>query len=84
MTADGRTAYFSSNRPSSNGGYDIYKMKYKGGKKLMLSQSEDKLFSEIKPIASFKKKNVAKESLKLLTIFRGKVLDKVSFKPVEA
>ena len=84
MTADGRTAYFSSNRPSSKGGYDIYKMKYKGDKKLMLSQSEDKLFSEIKPIASLKKKNVAKESLKLLTIFRGKVLDKVSFKPVEA
>jgi len=59
-------------------------MKYKGDKKLMLSQSEDKLFSEIKPIASLKKKNAPKESLKLLTIFRGKVMDKVSLKPVEA
>ena len=61
MTADGRTAYFSSNRPSGNGGYDIYKMKYKGDKKLMLSQSEDKLFSEIKPIASLKKKMLLKK-----------------------
>ena len=84
MTADGRTAYFSSNRPSGNGGYDIYKMKYKGDKKLMLSQSEDKLFSEIEPIASFKKENVAKESIKHLTIFKGKVLDNVSLEPVEA
>ena len=84
MTADGRTAYFSSNRPFGKGGYDIYKLKYKGDKKIMLTHSENKLFSEIKPIADLKKENIAKENLKFLTIFKGKVLDKISLEPIEA
>ena len=83
LNASGRVAYFSSNRPGGKGGYDIFKLTYKGEKKNMISQSENKFFSEVKAQSSALPKINYDENIRQLTVFKGKILDEVTLKPLK-
>ncbi|MBL4652752.1 MAG: OmpA family protein [Flavobacteriales bacterium] len=84
-TANGKYAYISSNRPGGAGGTDIYKVTFWGLEKQVIVDTEDYLLASIaKPI---KDKTIAQEvkvEQKSLTVFKGKVVDAITSKPVEA
>ena len=84
-TASGRCAYISSNRAGGKGGLDIYKVTYWGFDKPMTSDYEDQLFSSI---ASPVSEKIVAEPIdfeeKSLTVFKGRVLDIVTKKPIES
>ncbi|MBT6439736.1 MAG: OmpA family protein, partial [Flavobacteriales bacterium] len=84
-TANGKYAYISSNREGGSGGTDIYKVTFWGQEKQVIVDSEDYLLASIaKPI---KDKTIAKEvkvDQKSLTVFKGKVVDAITGKTIEA
>ncbi len=84
-TANGKYAYISSNRAGGVGGTDIYKITFWGNEKKVIVDTEDFLLASIaKPI---KDKTIAKEvkvDQKSLTVFKGKVVDAITGKPIEA
>jgi outer membrane protein OmpA-like peptidoglycan-associated protein/tetratricopeptide (TPR) repeat protein len=84
-TANGKYAYISSNRAGGQGKSDIYKVTFWGDEKQVVVDTEDFLLASIaKPI---KDKTIAKEvkvDQKSLTVFKGKVIDAITSKPVEA
>ena len=85
VTANGKYAYISSNRAGGAGGTDIYKVTFWGNEKEVIVDTEDYLLASIaKPI---KDKTIAKEvkvDQKSLTVFKGKVVDAITGKPIEA
>ena len=84
-TASGRYAYIASNRAGGMGGLDIYKVTYWGMDKPMSTDVHDQLIASIaKPVSD---NIIAKPILveeKSLTVFKGKVLDAITKKPVKA
>ena len=82
-TASGRFAYIASNRAGGKGGLDIYKVTYWGADKPMTLDFEDQLISKI---ASPVSDNTVAEPIfveeKSLTVFKGKILDAVTKKPI--
>ena len=84
-TASGRYAYIASNRAGGMGGLDIYKVTYWGMDKPMSTDVQDQLIASIaKPVSD---NIIAKPILveeKSLTVFKGKVLDAITKKPVKA
>jgi outer membrane protein OmpA-like peptidoglycan-associated protein len=84
-TASGRYAYIASNRSGGKGGLDIYKVTYWGADKPMTSDVQDQLIASIaKPVSdnAVAKPIVVEE--KSLTVFKGKVLDAITKKPIDA
>ena len=84
-TASGRYAYIASNREGGIGGLDIYKVTYWGTDKPMSSDVHDQLIaSNANPVSD---NTIAKPILveeKSLTVFKGKVLDAITNKPIKA
>jgi flagellar motor protein MotB/tetratricopeptide (TPR) repeat protein len=84
-TASGRYAYIASNRAGGLGGLDIYKVTYWGMDKPMSTDLQDQLIASIaKPVSD---NIIAKPILveeKSLTVFKGKVLDAITKKPIKA
>ncbi|HIG32901.1 MAG TPA: hypothetical protein EYQ09_05650 [Flavobacteriales bacterium] len=84
-TASGRYAYIASNRTGGKGGLDIYRVTYWGADKPMTSDVQDQLMASI---AKPESDNTIAEPIiveeKSLTVFKGKVIDAITRKPIEA
>jgi len=84
-TASGRYAYIASNRDGGKGGLDIYRVTYWGADKPMTSDVQDQLMASI---AKPESDNTVAEPIiveeKSLTVFKGKVIDAITKKPIEA
>lgn len=84
-TANGKFAYISSNRPGGKGGFDIYKVTFWGAPKKPILDMEDYLLASIaKPIKDPKIEDVVDVNKISLTVFKGKTIDDMTEKPVEA
>lgn len=84
-TASGKYAYIASNRDGGKGGLDIYKITYWGEPKDQTLTTEDYLLaSAAQPIKNVQIENKVKVNKKSLTVFKGKTIDAISGKAVEA
>ena len=84
-TASGRYAYIASNRAGGKGGLDIYRVTYWGADKPMTSDVQDQLIASIaKPVSDNTIAQPIVVEEKSLTVFKGKVLDAITKKPIEA
>lgn len=84
-TANGKYAYISSNRPGGAGGFDIYKVTFWGAPKNPIVDMEDYLLASIaEPIKDPQIEEVVSVNKVSLTVFKGKTIDALSSKPVEA
>lgn len=84
-TASGKYAYISSNRDGGKGGLDIYKITYWGEPKNQTATTEDYLLASVaNPIKNVQIENKVKVNKKSLTVFKGKTIDAISAKAVEA
>ncbi len=85
-TANGKYAYIASNRAGGKGGYDIYKITFWGDEKTPSYTTEDYLLASVaQPIQDPELVGEVKvTSMAELTVFKGKTLDAITKKPVEA
>ena len=84
-TANGKYAYISSNRPNGAGGFDIYKVTFWGAQKQPIIDMEDYLLASIaEPIKDPQIEDVVSINKISLTVFKGKTIDAISSKAVEA
>ncbi|RYM34866.1 hypothetical protein ERX46_05685 [Brumimicrobium glaciale] len=84
-TANGKYAYISSNRPNGAGGFDIYKVTFWGAQKQPIVDMEDYLLASIaEPIKDPQIEEVVSVNKVSLTVFKGKTIDALSSKAVEA
>ncbi|WP_417266288.1 OmpA family protein [Brumimicrobium sp.] len=84
-TANGKFAYISSNRPGGAGGFDIYKVTFWGEPKNPIVDVEDYLLASIaKPIKDPQIEDVVSVNKVSLTVFKGKTIDAITSKAVEA
>lgn len=85
-TANGKYAYIASNREGGKGGYDIYKVTFWGEEKTPSFATEDYLLASIaKPIQDPELVGEVKvTSAASLTVFKGKTIDAITKKAVEA
>jgi outer membrane protein OmpA-like peptidoglycan-associated protein/tetratricopeptide (TPR) repeat protein len=85
-SANGKYAYITSNREGGKGGYDIYRVTFWGPEKTPAMSVEDYLLASVaKPINDPQiedKVSVTKSAN--LTVFKGKTLDALTKKAVEA
>lgn len=86
ISANGKYAYFASNRADGTGGMDIYKATFWGAPKKPLVASEDNLIASIaNPMEdTYVPKTVTVEKKSSLTVFKGKILDGIMQTPVAA
>ena len=84
-TASGKYAYIASNREGGKGGLDIYKITFWGTEKNQTLATEDYLLASVAtPIKNVQIENKVKVNKKSLTVFKGKTIDAISNKAVEA
>lgn len=84
-TANGKFAYISSNRAGGEGGYDIYKVTFWGPEKTPVMATEDYLLASIvNPIKDNSIESTVEVKKKSFTVFKGKTIDHMTKKPVEA
>jgi outer membrane protein OmpA-like peptidoglycan-associated protein len=85
-TANGKFAYIASNREGGKGGYDIYKVTFWGPEKDPALATQDYLLASIaKPIQDPELAGEVKVTTSAnLTVFKGKTLDALTKKAVEA
>ncbi|MFI5203271.1 MAG: OmpA family protein [Flavobacteriales bacterium] len=84
-TVSGKHIYISSNRPGGKGGFDIYKVTYWGPDKQLMVDTEDYLLAGLaNPILDNSIEASVKVVHKSLTVFKGRTIDAISRKPVEA
>ncbi|WP_066758425.1 OmpA family protein [Crocinitomix algicola] len=85
-TANGKFAYIASNRAGGKGGHDIYKITFWGDEKMPSLQTEDYLLASVaQPIQDPELVGEVKvTSTAELTVFKGKTLDALTKKAVEA
>lgn len=84
-TANGKYAYISSNRLGGKGGFDIYKVTYWGAPKQPIVDMEDYLLASVaEPIKDPQIEEVVNVNKVSLTVFKGKTVDAISNKAVEA
>lgn len=84
-TASGKYAYIASNREGGKGGLDIYKITYWGAPKNQTLTTEDFLLASVaNPIKNVQIEQKVKINKKSLTVFKGKTIDAISSKAVEA
>lgn len=85
VTASGKYAYIASNREGGEGGLDIYKVTFWGDDKELQSSTEDYLLASIaNPIQEVQIEKEVKIDKTALTVFKGKTIDAISSKAVEA
>ena len=84
-TANGKFAYIASNRDGGSGGYDIYKVTFWGEEKKPVTSTEDYLLASIvNPIKDNSIEATVKVDKKSFTVFKGKTIDAMTKKAVEA
>ncbi|MCO5259983.1 MAG: OmpA family protein [Crocinitomicaceae bacterium] len=84
-TANGKFAYIASNRDGGKGGYDLYKVTFWGEEKTPSIQTEDYLLASlIMPIKDNQVEAKVDVNKKSFTVFKGKTIDHLTKKPVEA
>lgn len=84
-TASGKFAYISSNREGGKGNLDIYKVTFWGDPKEQIVDTEDFLLASVaNPIQDVQIESKVKVNKKSLTVFKGKTLDAITSKAVEA
>lgn len=84
-TASGKYAYIASNREGGKGGLDIYKITFWGTEKNQTLATEDYLLASVAtPIKNVQIENKVKVNKKSLTVFKGKTIDAISNKAIEA
>lgn len=84
-TANGKFAYIASNRAGGKGGMDIYKVTFWGPDKEPITEAQDFLLASIaNPIQDVKLEQKVKVDKSSLTVFKGKTIDALTGKPVEA
>lgn len=84
-TANGKYAYISSNRPGGKGGFDLYKVTFWGAPKQPIVDIEDQLLASVaEPIKDPQIEEVVSINKVSLTVFKGKTMDALTKKPVEA
>jgi outer membrane protein OmpA-like peptidoglycan-associated protein/tetratricopeptide (TPR) repeat protein len=84
-TANGKYAYISSNRAGGKGGYDLYKVTFWGPEKAPVYSTEDYLLASIvNPIKDNSIEAQVEVKKKSFTVFKGKTIDQMTKKPVEA
>jgi outer membrane protein OmpA-like peptidoglycan-associated protein/tetratricopeptide (TPR) repeat protein len=85
-TANGKYAYITSNRAGGKGGYDIYKVTFWGPEKSPALMVEDYLLASVaKPINDPQIEEAVKVTEAAnFTVFKGKTIDALTKKPVEA
>lgn len=84
-TANGKFAYIASNRKGGKGGMDIYKVTFWGPDKEPITEAQDFLLASVaNPIQDVKLEKKVKVDKNSLTVFKGKTVDALTGKPVEA
>jgi outer membrane protein OmpA-like peptidoglycan-associated protein/tetratricopeptide (TPR) repeat protein len=84
-TANGKFAYIASNRAGGKGGYDIYKVTFWGPEKNPVFSTEDYLLASIaNPVKDNVIEGAVEVKKKSFTVFKGKTIDHMTKKPVEA
>lgn len=84
-TANGKYAYIASNRAEGKGGYDIYKVTFWGEEKKPATVTEDYLLASIvNPIKDNSIESTVDVNKKSFTVFKGKTIDAITKKAVEA
>ncbi len=84
-TANGKYAYIASNREGGKGGLDLYRVTFWGPEKPVIGDTEDYLLASIaEPIQDTYIEKEVKVEKKSLTVFKGKVIDAISRKPLAA
>ncbi len=84
-TASEKYAYIASNRAGGKGGLDIYQVTFWGPEKPVIFDSEDLLLaSQSEPTKNIPLEEEVKVEKKSLTVFKGKVIDYITKKPLEA
>jgi len=84
-TANGKYAYIASNRAGGQGGYDIYKVTFWGPPKAPVMATEDYLLASIvNPMKDNSIESTVEVKKKSFTVFKGKTIDHMTKKPVEA
>lgn len=84
-TANGKYAYIASNRDGGKGGYDIYKVTFWGPEKTPVMATEDYLLASIvNPMKDNAIEATVDVNKKSFTVFKGKTIDHMTKKPVEA
>jgi len=84
-TANGKFAYISSNRSGGQGNYDIYKVTFWGPEKTPLVDIEDFLLASIVlPMKDAQVEATVNVNKKSFTVFKGKTIDALTKKAVEA
>lgn len=84
-TANGKYAYISSNRKGGEGDFDIYKVTFWGPEKEPIVDMEDYLLASVAmPIKDPQIEATVRVKKSSLTVFKGKTVDALSRKAVEA
>jgi len=84
-TANGKYAYIASNRNEGKGGLDLYKVTFWGPPKQLLVGSEDFLLASIaEPVQDNRIEEAVEVDKRSLTVFKGRVIDAISRKPITA
>jgi outer membrane protein OmpA-like peptidoglycan-associated protein/tetratricopeptide (TPR) repeat protein len=84
-TANGKFAYIASNRSGGQGNYDIYKVTFWGPEKIPTVDMEDFLLSSIvMPMKDAQVEAAVDVNKKTFTVFKGKTIDALTKKAVEA
>jgi len=84
-TANGKYAFIASNRAGGEGGYDLYKVTFWGEEKQPVLATEDYLLASIaNPIKDNSIEASVKVNKKSFTVFKGKTIDAMTKKAVEA
>lgn len=84
-TANGKYAYISSNRKGGEGDFDIYKVTFWGPEKEPVVDMEDYLLASVAmPIKDPQIEATVRVKKSSLTVFKGKTVDALSRKAVEA
>ena len=86
ITANGKYAYFSSNRAGGKGGMDIYKATFWGNPKKPIVITEDHLIASItEPVLNtYVPQTIKISERNSLTVFKGKILDGILQTPIQA
>jgi outer membrane protein OmpA-like peptidoglycan-associated protein/Tol biopolymer transport system component len=85
QTANGKHAYISSNREGGSGGLDIYKVTFWGPEKEVVYDTEDFLLASMAvPVTNISIEKPVVVDKKSLTVFKGKTIDAITKKPIEA
>ena len=86
ISANGKHAYFSSNRAGGKGGMDIYKATFWGTPKEPIVITEDHLIASItEPVVNtYVPKPIKLSERNSLTVFKGKIIDGILQTPIQA